>query len=726
MESLKLLILCSFVKFVLLQGVGSGSNGNLRLCIVEGRGAYKRGAKFCPVLDAENSGMECVLGTDRLDCLRRISKGTVDFGAFSPEDLIAAQWADLDVLVTHELRHRQRDYERTVVAVVNRKILPDHPWSLDAVLRNTTLCHPGNGINDLRPLSDTLSGYLESLVVTRSCDPQLSLTENRIKAVANFFGKACKAGYWVPDFIRDAELKEKYPSLCAACESSCSLKDRYWGASGALSCLLDGAGDVMWGELDDVIAYFGLNTNSSMYPSSDNFAYLCRDGTWQPLKDNPNPCVWLNRPWPVIIAKRKTAAAVAAALSTLSSGALFDGRWRGALAALLEAREAPAPRRPPAAPLDHLAAAAGFREAYSQSGCRPPRHVTLCTTSLLARNKCEWLSEAGAVYGAAPALQCAARRGAAGCLQALARRDADVAVLPADYMLRAVREFDLSPVLYEVTPIVEKMNTVVAYVKKSANINKMADLRGRRAAFPRYDGFAWQSVMDYLSKKHNCDDILNNYFSEICAPGIEKYNLSETIVNRFTKSCYQNGGEVDEEKAALMSVVDGHSDVAFISMKTFNLFKAEQISSGESIIDDIVPLCPDDNVKYCYLSWANIGHIYAPKNISDMRRHEIKNVFTKLDQLFGKHQPFHNPMFSIFGPFNHQLDVIFHNNTKSLASEELLEMHPYVTMPFNFERRILNNTLNNCQITDQMNSAPKLTSSLFLIVPTLVVFVLGK
>lgn len=37
----------------------------VRLCIVEGRGQYKRGAKYCPVLDEENSKIECVLGTDR-------------------------------------------------------------------------------------------------------------------------------------------------------------------------------------------------------------------------------------------------------------------------------------------------------------------------------------------------------------------------------------------------------------------------------------------------------------------------------------------------------------------------------------------------------------------------------------------------------------------------------------------------------------------------------------
>ncbi|XP_022126020.2 transferrin [Pieris rapae] len=718
MQGLKVLILCSLLKIVCLQGVGSGHNGNLRLCIVEGRGAYKRGTKFCPILDEESSGVECVLGTDRLDCLRRISKGTVDFGAFSPEDLVAAQWADVDVLVTNELRHRVQDYERTVVAVINRRLVVEGAWSLESVLRNTTLCHPGNGVNDLRPLSDTLAGYLESLVITRSCDPKLSLTENRIKSVAEFFGKACKAGPWLPDPVRDAELKHKYPSLCAACENSaCDSLDRYWGASGALLCLVDGAGDVMWGELGDVVAYFGLNSNSSAFPSSSEFLYLCRDGSYQPLKDNNRPCVWLNRPWPVIVAKRKASVAVTNLISSLNDGALFDGHWHGALSALLEVREAPTPLYPPRTPLDHLAGARGFREAYSQSGCDPPRHVTLCTTSLLAKNKCDWLSEAGAVYGITPPLQCILRENEQACLAAVKNQECDVTAVDSDWMLSATRDFNLNPILYEVTPIVEKMNTVVAYVKKGGKINKMADLRGKRAAFPRYDGFAWHSVIQYLNKEITCNEIFH-YFDEVCAPGIENFNFSKKkvkIVDKFTKSCYQNE---DNEKAALLSLVHGNSDVAFVSMETFNQYQAE-LFALHAEQPEIVPLCPEENSKYCYISWANIGHLYATKNLTQMRRHEITNVFTKLDQLFGKHQPFHNPMFSIYGPFNHQLNVLFHNNTKMLATEEIFKMHPYDAMPLNFEFRILNNTIDNCQISDST------FSKAFVAVPTFLTVILN-
>lgn len=70
---------------------------------MESRGTYKKATKNCPIL-LQSKSIECVVGLDRLDCLRRISKGQAHFGVFSPEDLIAAQWAGIDVLVTSEMR----------------------------------------------------------------------------------------------------------------------------------------------------------------------------------------------------------------------------------------------------------------------------------------------------------------------------------------------------------------------------------------------------------------------------------------------------------------------------------------------------------------------------------------------------------------------------------------------------------------------------------------------
>ncbi|XP_039761455.1 transferrin-like [Pararge aegeria] len=103
-------------------------------------------------------------------------------------------------------------------------------------------------------------------------------------------------------------------------------------------------------------------------------------------------------------------------------------------------------------------------------------HITLCTTSNLERNKCEWLSEAGAVYGVNPPLQCIVRNSTRDCLQAVRGRECDVAVGDSEWLMPSARDFGLEPLLYETTPIVEKMDTVVAYVRKTDMITKMEEL----------------------------------------------------------------------------------------------------------------------------------------------------------------------------------------------------------------------------------------------------------
>lgn len=81
----------------------------VRVCIVEGRGTYKKTAKFCPLLE-KTSNVECVIGLDRLDCLRRINKGYAHFGVFSSEDLVAARWAGIEILITNEMRFHNGEY----------------------------------------------------------------------------------------------------------------------------------------------------------------------------------------------------------------------------------------------------------------------------------------------------------------------------------------------------------------------------------------------------------------------------------------------------------------------------------------------------------------------------------------------------------------------------------------------------------------------------------------
>lgn len=115
--------------------------------------------------------------------------------------------------------------------------------------------------------------YFESTMVSKSCDPDISLTEDRIKSSAHYFGPSCKAGPWVPDPKQDRQLKTKYPSLCQMCYDPyrCDIGDKHWGRRGALYCLTSGGGNVAWARLDDVRSHFGVSFIGFPYHSYDTY-----------------------------------------------------------------------------------------------------------------------------------------------------------------------------------------------------------------------------------------------------------------------------------------------------------------------------------------------------------------------------------------------------------------------------------------------------------------------
>lgn len=173
----------------------------VRICIVENRGSFRRTEKYCPTIENQTN-IECIIGVDRLDCARRISKGYAHFGVFSSEDLVSARWAAFQILVTNELRFHAEEFEFDVVVIV------DNEANINSAtdLKNSRLCHPGKGLND--NWNDIISDYLESVMVAKQCEEDLTLAESRIKATANFFGPSCKAGPWVNDPFQDNILSK--------------------------------------------------------------------------------------------------------------------------------------------------------------------------------------------------------------------------------------------------------------------------------------------------------------------------------------------------------------------------------------------------------------------------------------------------------------------------------------------------------------------------------------
>lgn len=623
-----------------------------KLCIVDGK-SFKKSLKYCPDLDTDpDSKVECVVALDRTDCMRQVLKGKADFSVFSPEDLVTANNEGIQILVTNELRFSDTPYEYEVVAVVDKHsgIRSRHD------LKGKKYCHPGYGIE--RDWSKVLANFFEASVVTQSCDPKLPLFENRIKATSTFFHAACKAGPWVNDALRDMQLKKKYPQLCSLCDNpeKCSMDDKYWGRTGSLYCLTDGAGDVSWSRLDDVQSHFGLDL-ASQEASAEDYYLLCPDDTLMPLNAS-NPCVWVVKPWPVVATRRSVADDIQKIVSTLKH---TDRKsWRYNLLMLLESSYVTLHKLPEINAIEsYLDHATGFLSANSFSGCHPPRTITICTTSVIEATKCSWIRESATVYGIEPDLECIKADNKTHCMMAVNQHLADVVLVSSDQVHLAQKKYNLSTLFYE-TVSNDKKYLTVAVVKPDSGIKKFEDLRGKKACFPVYDGVAWNTVKNTMFNRSlistcSLDDDIASFFGSSCVPG--------TGIETLEKICED---DFDGEYGALHCLISGKGDVAFVSQNSISNFILVSTGTGASLsAKDLEILCEHKD-EPCHLSWSPIGHGMIRANSTELWKKDTLDVFLQLDELFGRnYQPLTDPI-TLFGRYDDVPNLVFHDDTQKL------------------------------------------------------------
>lgn len=76
------------------------------ICIPREDDVYQKREHYCASLSKElNSGIECILAVDKMDCIRRIQKNEAQIGVFTAEDLLTARWYGVDMLVVSEIRY---------------------------------------------------------------------------------------------------------------------------------------------------------------------------------------------------------------------------------------------------------------------------------------------------------------------------------------------------------------------------------------------------------------------------------------------------------------------------------------------------------------------------------------------------------------------------------------------------------------------------------------------
>lgn len=367
------------------------------------------------------------------------------------------------------------------------------------------------------------------------------------------------------------------------------------------------------------------------------------------------------KPWSAIAAQRSHAEEIQTMLQSITHD--NEDSWQNALLSLLESYHVNVTTLDTSIPIEnYLDQAVGYESAYSFAACSQPRSIVFCTSSILEHYKCSWLQETAAAYGIEPNIQCIR---ADSCLNDTKHHITDIMVVDQDQRVRAEREFNLKPLLYEFTVDPYERYVVVAVVKYNSNIHSFNDMRGKRACFPEFEGAAHISVLQTL---RNLTLIPSNS-NGLCS-----------LRDFFSHdSCTWHTGNTncDKEKykgelGALRCLAE-KGDIAFLSSATFQQLTNGQLNDFNWVhdVNNVRLLCPyGQRAKHenenCYLHWTTHGHLMIHNSTQLTRTNEIYNSLREMDQLFGKQYKSHTIPFSMFGPFDRRNNVIFRDTTDGL------------------------------------------------------------
>ncbi|XP_076395168.1 transferrin 3 isoform X3 [Megachile rotundata] len=623
---------------------------HLKLCVVESIHTSKKISKLCPQLVNTGSQVECVIGNDRFNCLRRLTMGNADFAVLEPEDLVAASaYNEYNILVTNELRLFPDEKQRyEMVVLVHENV--NNIWDV----KDKVFCHPGLDTTD--DWTNAFSTYFEKWIILRECDPEKTLLENRMASLSKFFGAACIAGPWSADSIFGNKLKSKYRNLCAACDKSvgCYSNDKYHGREGALLCLTDNAGDIAWVRLNDTLEHF-----KDEQINKENYKYLCPDGTTRPVKFD-KPCVWITKPWPVIVARSEIAEKVEKLMSSLKT------KYGWILRNLLEDyHPTPVSTDILETPEDFLIRFPRFMSANNRATCNPSRRVRWCIASNLEEKKCRWLREASIVYGIEPAISCIQEPTRASCLKALKTQRADIFVVKPEELFEA-RKMGLKTILQATPKKNNQFVRIAAVVKQDSWFKSLKDLKGTKACFTGYKDVGWNvfvtTLKNITNSKSDCLDanMVGNFFEKSSVIGLQDSN--EQMPNNFYPLPKQ-ASSASNDLNAFDCMMSGLGDVAFVNLKNIEekTGSSTQNHNSQSRKKGYRTLCFNemDTDEACLLAWAPLSAVIANENITDLRQEEIYTMLLEMDKLFGNSFKGQTPAFSMYGMYDSNHSIIF-------------------------------------------------------------------
>ncbi|KAJ8667093.1 hypothetical protein QAD02_008755 [Eretmocerus hayati] len=652
----------------------------------------------CFTVAGDDSPVKCEPVIDSVECAIKLGTGAADFGIFTADELLVAHnFYTTGLQVVAELKSKFRSqiepYQFQTVVVVTRNYTAKE--NSFGGLIGAGYCHPGFGKSQI--WSDFVMKYFEEKVLNNVCRKHLTVAENEIINLKEFFKKGCRPGEWSSDPILDKKLKKKYPQLCELCgdKEQCSYDkaDKYHGHFGALDCLTSGRGQVAYADLHYVQEYFKQSNRYSDYQ------LLCENGTVMPI-DTTNACTWFKEPWKVIVAREDKASEVLRITEESSSKRLIASlSWQEILHELLFAKDTPRFHHEFLTPVHYLNTGRGAELPRPSPACG--EDIRWCTVSDLEYQKCNWTSAASMVLGIKPPIACVKTQSPFECFDKIAKKEADIISIDSNYGYLARSVYGLSPVLFCET-YSDYYSFVVAAVRANAQmkrIRKWEDVRNSKACFPEYGGISWLSFVNaardhrILSKSCDYPSIVAKLLDEACTPGFAEANHA---MNRMKPSLKDDLGKLCKlcprqpnveqceanqnnpfygDRGALECLKTGNGDIAFFELTNVRDSIDIHKDNNSIIQNEYRVLCKNGSLALnfgfdvdaaCALSVTIDSEVVSRRDLKDPQLEDVKRVLLKIRDWLGYRGAGSRRIIRVFDRFNGSKHLLFKDSTTAL------------------------------------------------------------
>nr|KAF6335880.1 transferrin [Pipistrellus kuhlii] len=660
--------------------------GILGLCLA----VSEKPVRWCTVSDQEDrkctafknqnddlkKGLDCVRKSSHYECIEAIANKGADA-------------VTLDGGLVFDAGQAPYNLKPVVAEYYGSKENPQTSYYAVAVVKKGS----GFQLNQLQGKKSCHTGINRSAgwkIPMGTLYPELSEPQEDLqKAAANFFGGSC-----VPGVDPNA-----YPKLCQLCagkgKDKCAFShhEPYFGYSGALKCLMDGAGEVAF------VKHLTVLDDLPNQAERDQYELLCRDNTRKPV-DKYEECHLAIVPSHAVVARsvdgkedliwellnqaqerygRGTSGDFQLFSSSEGKNLLFKDSTQGFL------------KVPPKMDAwmylgyEYVSVMKNLKENTrpdpSTAGCNT---VKWCAIGHQERLKCdEWsVNSKGKVA-------CESAETTEDCIAMIMKGEADAMSLDGGFIYIAGK-CGLVPVLAENykttsncvnTP--ERGYLAVAVVKSSSSEDLTWEtLQNKKSCHTAVDRTAgWNIPMGLIYNRLNhCE--FDKFFSQGCAPGYAKTSsLCALCIGSASvpgKECEPNNNERYYGYTGALRCLVESGDVAFVKEET-----VLQNTGGKNTEDwaknlkqeDFKLLCPDGTRKP--VSEAENCHLARSPNHGVVSRQDkaacVRQVLLEQQTLFGKNE---NDCLSDFCLFQSKTkDLLFKDDTKCLA--ELQERTTY-------------------------------------------------